>query len=158
MWKNSLNLIANVLLFILIIITLLGVCSELLFNIVSISRTGVIIFDVLSLLLLMMIMFRKKLYIIYKRNISAKINIIFAISLFIIGIWQLYLVLTISGFSKWDPGNIILQAMEKKQWAGEEYFSYYPNTYFLMLLEHVIWYLIGKPNIEVLTVKSKMLV
>ncbi|MQB76873.1 hypothetical protein DN433_05080 [Lactobacillus reuteri] len=60
MWKNSLNLIANVLLFILIIITLLGVCSELLFNIVSISRTGVIIFDVLSLLLLMMIMFRKK--------------------------------------------------------------------------------------------------
>ena len=60
MWKNSLNLIANVLLFILIIITLLGVCAELLFNIVSISRTGVIIFDVLSLLLLMMIMFRKK--------------------------------------------------------------------------------------------------
>lgn len=157
MWKNSLNLIANVLLFILIIITLLGVCSELLFNIVSISRTGVIIFDVLSLLLLMMIMFRKKLYIIYKRNISAKINIIFAISLFIIGIWQLYLVLTISGFSKWDPGNIILQAMEKKQWAGEEYFSYYPNTYFLMLLEHVIWYLIGKPNIEVLTIVLNIL-
>ena len=47
--------------------------------------------------------------------------------------------------------------MEKKQWAGEEYFSYYPNTYFLMLLEHVIWYLIGKPNIEVLTIVLNIL-
>lgn len=152
MWEKSLNFIVSTLLSILLMITLLGTSSDLLFNIGNSSKNSVIILNVCCIILLAFILFRNRLRKFYKKIIlpnSAKIVTIFVI---FICFWQTYLIITISGFSKWDPGNIILQAMNKNQWAGKDYFSYYPNTYFLMLIEHLIWLIFGKPRIEILSI------
>ncbi|WP_353885987.1 hypothetical protein [uncultured Limosilactobacillus sp.] len=66
-------------------------------------------------------------------------------------IWQLVMIWSISGFSTWDPGIIILQATGQSQWVPN-YFSYYQNTLPLMFFEHLVWRLIGSPNYKVLTI------
>lgn len=66
-------------------------------------------------------------------------------------IWQLVMILSISGFSTWDPGIIILQATGQKQWVPD-YFSYNQNTLPLMFFEHLVWRLIGSPSYKVLTI------
>lgn len=66
-------------------------------------------------------------------------------------IWQLVMILSISGFSTWDPGIIILQATGQKQWVPD-YFSYNQNTLPLMFFEHLVWRLIGSLSYKVLTI------
>lgn len=61
------------------------------------------------------------------------------------------MILSVSGFSTWDPGIIILQATDKKQWVPD-YFSYNQNTLPLMFFEHLVWRLIGSPSYKVLTI------
>lgn len=66
-------------------------------------------------------------------------------------LWQLLMIFTISGFSTWDPGIIVLQATGQKQWVPD-YFSYNPNTLPLMFFEHFVWRAIGSPSYKVLTI------
>ncbi|MCH5380478.1 hypothetical protein [Limosilactobacillus reuteri] len=66
-------------------------------------------------------------------------------------LWQLYLVLALSGFNIWDPGIIIYKAMKKPIWV-KDYFSYNPNTLFLMFYEHWVWIAFNKPSIQHLTI------
>lgn len=154
MKNRILNFIVNFALFSLIIISCLGIIDNLTASLWSSSKIGLLLIDILFLLLFILIynysQIVKNIYKVKCYYTKLKKQIIFIIVVLTIA-WQIYLIFTLSGFSLWDPGNIILQAMNKKQWGGKEYFSYYPNTYFLMLIEHWLWIILGHPSLKVLT-------
>lgn len=66
-------------------------------------------------------------------------------------LWQLYVAQIMLGMPGWDPGIIFYTATKhyKDVWVSiHQYFSTYPNTIFLLLLERGIWTLFGMPGIK----------
>lgn len=160
MLKKYSNALVNVFYVPLIFISLVGIIAQSLSQLINISRWGVLLIDVTCLfaVIFYFVWLIDKINII--RVIEREVNKhykIFVVALsFIIILWQVYLVICLSGFSRWDPGIIILQAMRKSQWVPN-YFSYNQNTLFLMFYEHLIWIAFGKPNIQVLTLVLNVL-
>lgn len=153
--KKYSNIFINIFYVPLIFISLLGILENLLTQISNMSKWSAIFLN----FLIFGIVF---LYIL--KNIKVPIlngkifnylktynKMLIIIGLTCVVLWQLYLVLALSGFNIWDPGIIIYKAMKKPIWV-KDYFSYNPNTLFLMFYEHWVWIAFNKPSIQHLTI------
>lgn len=131
--KKLTNFIINVFLIPLVVIGILGATSELLGLITNATYPSILLIDVVFIMSILMYWLWP-----YKNSIWNRANLlisnkylIFLVTIFII-IWQIYLVITVSNLSGWDPGIIAMKATGMKPWAwvGLNYFSNYPNIFF----------------------------
>lgn len=147
MQKKLFNIIVNIFLIPLMFLSLLGASTTLGNNLISASRSGILLVDVIIVVSILTFLLRRsriKLSLVNKRMFAYSGGILLLA-------WQIYLVFTVSGMSLWDPGSIILKATGKISWAGETYFSAYPNTFLMVMVEHGIWKLFGQPSLQALT-------
>lgn len=147
------NKLVNIFFIPLVVISLMGSISLLLGQITSASTVTIIILNVIwisGVIIYLLHEQYKKIGDIILKCLKRHVKIIKLILIILLVLWQLYLIVTISGKSEWDPGNILLAAMRKKG-QFPHYFSYYPNTLFLLFYEHFIWIIFGKPNIVAFT-------
>lgn len=149
--KKASNCLINVFFFPLIFISFLGSVSVLCNQFIHLPSQGVILLD-FSILLSCFgyVLLQKKGFVNFVIKIAQSDNFRKAIFLLII-FWQIYMILSISGFSVWDPGIIIKRAM-RSNYGVSNYFSLYPNTISLLYFEHFIWLILGHPSIKVLTI------
>ncbi|MDM8304015.1 hypothetical protein QUW34_05415 [Limosilactobacillus vaginalis] len=147
------NRFINVFYLPLVVISLFGAVSFLLNQLYMLQAKNILIIDVFLIIIGIC-------YLIKWGKIKAAIDLtvkrlesrnIKRGLVILILIWQLVMIWSISGFSTWDPGIIILQATGQSQWVPN-YFSYYQNTLPLMFFEHLVWQLIGSPSYKVLTI------
>lgn len=146
MLKKSMNFLVNIFFVPLLIIGLLGAAANLLNDMIGASKSGILVLDILLVSVPVFL-------IAYKRQLRIPINkkfCCYGLACVIVA-WQAYLVITVAGFSIWDPGNILLKAINKTPWTGTSYFSSNPNTFLLLLIEHGIWKGLGQPSMRVLT-------
>lgn len=148
MQKRFLNTLANIFLIPLLFISLLGAASVMINDMIEASKSGIILIDILFIIGIILLIF-------HKQKISFTINkrIVGYVIIIILLAWQTYLLLNVAGVTGWDPGRIIYKAMEKKAAGYEDnYFSIYPNTFLLLMVEHIIWKVVGHPeSLRVLT-------
>lgn len=148
---KKITIIVNCVLFVLGIISLLGAIS-LLVNLMSAAgNSTVVVLDALIILSLLYYFLRKSKYVCVLNNnllvfFKSHYRVVIAVSLVLIAIWQIILVLNLSGSIGWDPGLIMRGALGIISKKDELYFSYYPNTRFLLYLEHLIYLILGKPT------------
>lgn len=147
------NRFINVFYLPLVVISLFGAVSFLLDQLYVLQAKSILIIDIFLIIigtcyLIKWGKIRVAIDLIVKRLGSKNIKRGLVV---LILIWQLVMILSISGFSTWDPGIIILQATGQKQWVPD-YFSYNQNTLPLMFFEHLVWRLIGSPSYKVLTI------
>lgn len=153
--RNIERVVVNFIFFLLIMISLMGSINNLLNLVTQDNPLSILAFD--CMLVIAFVLFWNKSRLMFVNWIKVICNIIckrkfyLILFLFLIVTWQVYLVFTISGFSIWDPGIIILRAINITPWVGNDYFSYYPNTFLLLILEHIIWHIMGTPTLKVLT-------
>jgi len=62
-------------------------------------------------------------------------------------LWQIAVVVLMSGYNNWDSGKIVEAAMADLPGASA-YFSNYPNTVSLLFLERGVWLISGQPNFQ----------
>lgn len=147
------NRFINVFYLPLVVISLFGAVSFLLDQLYVLQAKSILIIDIFLIIigtcyLIKWGKIRVAIDLIVKRLGSKNIKRGLVV---LILIWQLVMILSISGFSTWDPGIIILQATGQKQWVPD-YFSYNQNTLPLMFFEHLVWRLVGSPSYKVLTI------
>lgn len=147
------NRFINVFYLPLVVISLFGAVSFLLDQLYVLQAKSILIIDIFLIIigtcyLIKWGKIKVAIDLIVKRLGSKNIKRGLVV---LILIWQLVMILSISGFSTWDPGIIILQATGQKQWVPD-YFSYNQNTLPLMFFEHLVWRLIGSPSYKVLTI------
>lgn len=70
-------------------------------------------------------------------------------------VWQVLLVLTLSGRSGWDPAFLTEVATYKV--ADNSYFSVYPNLVFQLFINHFVWILTGQQSSKVLIIILNLL-
>jgi len=150
--KSISNGLVNLFFIPLILVTLLGALSILLVNFQGLSSIAIKVVDVLGLVVIITLICRpvRQLVVGWVRwvvEVVSRYRLIFLV-LVVVGTlaWQIAVVMLLSGFSAWDPGKIILAAMQKLP-NPSPYFSNYPNTVLLLLMEHGIWLLSGQPNL-----------
>lgn len=152
--KKISNDVINIFLGIITVISIIAAVSLLKDQLFSISRTTLLILDICLIILTFVFIFKetfiKFLKSIYKICKNRKALLLISVSLLLM-IWQVYLILTISGFCYWDPGIIMTKAMNKIPWSSMRYFSFYPNTFGMLMLEHGLWLTLGKPGIRSFT-------
>nr|WP_288489854.1 hypothetical protein [uncultured Limosilactobacillus sp.] len=151
--KKLSNRFINVFYLPLIVISLFGAVSFLLNQLYMLQTKSILIIDVFLIIIVICYLIKlgkvKAVIDLTVKRLESK-NIKRGLVILIL-IWQLVMIWSISGFSTWDPGIIILQATGQSQWVPN-YFSYYQNTLPLMFFEHLVWRLIGSPNYKVLTI------
>ncbi len=150
MLKKRMNFLANIFFIPLLLISLLGAAATLLNDVAEASKSGILMMDILIVMLILLFLVRHKKPLF---SINGKFSRY--LRYFMLGailFWQFYLLLNMSGFCVWDPGSIMLKAIGKASWVGEDYFSYNPNTFLLLLIEHSIWKGLGQPSLRILTV------
>lgn len=130
------NRIANVFLYPMLVLTLIGIIAKFQNNLLDISKISMV-------MLLMTIAIFTVLWTC-KNNFKIKLSRNFCCSLVIIGIiltvtWQVNLIIELSGITWWDPSIIQTAAMGKPNWLGKNYFSYYPNTFIMCAFETHIY-------------------
>lgn len=148
--KKRMNFLANIFFIPLLLISLLGAAATLLNDVAEASKSGILMMDILIVMLILLFLVRhmKPLF-----SINGKFSRY--LRYFMLGailFWQFYLLLNMSGLCFWDPGSIMLKAIGKASWASKDYFSFNPNTFFLLLIEHSIWKGLGQPSLRILTV------
>ena len=122
------NRIANVFLYPMLVLTLIGIIAKFQNNLLDISK--------ISMVMSLMIIAIFTVLWTCKNNFKIKLSRNFCCSLVIIGIiltvtWQVILIIELSGITWWDPSIIQTAAMGKPNWLGKNYFSYYPNTFIM---------------------------
>lgn len=151
--KKLSNRFINVFYLPLIVISLFGAVSFLLNQLYMLQTKSILIIDVFLIIIVICYLIKwgkvKAVIDLTVKRLESK-NIKRGLVILIL-IWQLVMIWSISGFSTWDPGIIILQATGQSQWVPN-YFSYYQNTLPLMFFEHLVWQLIGSPSYKVLTI------
>lgn len=152
------NRFINVFYLPLVVISLFGAVSFLLSQLYVLQSKSILIIDIVLMLIGICYLIKwdkiKSVIELTVRRLGSK-NIKRGLVILIL-IWQLVMILSVSGFSTWDPGIIILQATDQKQWVPD-YFSYNQNTLPLMFFEHLVWRLIGSPSFKVLTIVLNVL-
>lgn len=144
-FNQLVNKIINIIYSLLLLIGIIGASNRLLlvFN-EELNNQGMLIIDLVIIVSFILFKLRKKLPMKY---LVAFLGIALVI-------WQVYTVLTCSGFSIWDPGIIMLTATghSNEVWVNfNQYFSTNPNTIPLLLIEHSLWILFNKPGIILFT-------
>lgn len=143
------NIVINFFLVLLIGISLFGAVSLIVTSFEGIGKVSVSIAD-LGIVILIFYMisesFRGKLIKSYanvhdhiQKNIGRYKLILLCLTIF----WQLFVVVTLSGFSQWDPSIISFAAMHRKFWVAD-YFSINSNTTLLLFIENLVWIITGK--------------
>mgnify|MGYP003361951018 CR=1 FL=1 len=151
--KDVSNGIVNLFFIPLILVTLLGGVPLILANFQGLSSIGVKVVDILGLLLIVVLICSPVRRVISKWLTQAQhmieryrrplVCLLIAVTL----LWQVAVVWLLSGYSAWDPGKIILAAIGQLP-NPSPYFSNYPNTVFLLLLERGIWLVSGQPKLQ----------
>lgn len=72
----------------------------------------------------------------FQQHVQLILKIIIAVTI----LWQLMMAISLAGESWWDPGIISYVASHRSiQHWFPGYFSYYPNNFFLLVLERIVW-------------------
>lgn len=148
--KKISNFIVNIFFIPLMAISIIGAFGILLNLISSISSNLLFITNFAVILFIAAISFVSISSIIKYKIISfirSNLRSVFFVLGIALLVWQISIVVTISGFSSWDPGIILLKAMDKSIWV-RDYFSTYSNTVLILLIEHGIWLMFSMPNVE----------
>lgn len=151
--KNVSNGLVNLFFIPLILITLLGGAPLILANFQGLSSIGIKVVDVIGLILILALIcapvrhaiskWSRPVVQLVKRYRRPLLWVLIVGTL----LWQVAVVWLLSGFSAWDPGKIILAAIGQLP-NPSPYFSNYPNTVFLLLLERGIWLVSGQPKLQ----------
>lgn len=145
--KKLLNVFVNIFLVPLVLISLAGAITVLLHDVITAGRSGILLIDVSFALTVIYLL-------VHSRNKLPSFRISKRWRWWLIAaviIWQGYLLVTMAGISKWDSGIILMTAVNRVPLAGLQYFSFYHNNFFLLIIEHLIWQLCGQPDIRTLT-------
>lgn len=148
--KRYSNFIVNVFTVILVLISLLGAISLLAQDIMNASKACIIMLDIIFILAILYLLKKEKVKAIIKMVIKTLYQskwVLTSIMLLLI-IWQLYLLITFSGSTNWDPNLILLKATNHFFKGQHLYFSHYPNLSFILFYEHFLWMLSGKLGIK----------
>lgn len=148
--KRYSNFIVNVFTVILVLISLLGAISLLAQDIMNASKACIIMLDIIFILAILYLLKKEKVKAIIKMVIKTLYQskwVLPSIMLLLI-IWQLYLLITFSGSTNWDPNLILLKATNHFFKGQHLYFSNYPNLSFILFYEHFLWMLSGKLGIK----------
>ena len=117
----------------------------------KISPGTVYVFSIIVLIIFGLIYFKSvRAYIC--DWIKERQNIIFIVLFIGLIIWQIYTVLTIVPFPRWDPMDILTKVMGQKQGSftsDPHYFSIYPNNIFYVMLEKGFWIVLGRPRLAI---------
>lgn len=151
--KQISNGLVNLFFIPLILVSLIGSIQLILKNFQGLSGIGVKLTDIIFFVVLIYIVFtpvRKWINtgcqylwqtICHYRTVSLWVLIIMTL------LWQVAVVILMSGYNNWDSGKIVEAAMENLQGASA-YFSNYPNTVSLLFLERGLWFISGQPNFQ----------
>lgn len=153
MLKKYSNLLVNIFFIPLSIISLIASIDVMGDNFKALSKSEIILLDIIFIIILVAYVCRKRLFVLANnlfQRIKSHYKITFILILFLLTIWQVYLVYSLHGISGWDPGIIAYKATLTKSWVKDTYFSFYPNTLLFLLFEHFIWIISGKPSITTL--------
>lgn len=135
----------------LVFISVLGSVQLILTNFQGLSRVGMIVVNFIAFVLLVYVICRPFRQVVNNgwKNILYLIRLHPSVALWILivvtVVWQIAVVLLISGYNSWDPGIIAMRAMGKRApGAIPEYFSVNPNVLLLLFLEHGLWLISGQ--------------
>lgn len=150
--KKISNFIINFFLLTLIATSLIGAISLVS---VTVARASKIILVFLALMILtvdlvvtyfdgsLLLLKKVKAFLVAHRRL-----LLVLLSLFTV-LWQLLLIISLSGQSFWDPSIIESAAAGLK--FDKNYFSFCPNTLLLFFFEHTVYIIAGHPGFRELT-------
>ena len=148
------NLIINFFLLILVATSIIGAVAVLP---ATVGRSSIFMWFI-GISVIIMIAFvstywQKSIYLGKKvKNFILVNKSLLLITFFVVTVlWQIIIVLSLSGNTAWDP-SIIERAAAKHNYWVEDYFSFYPNTLLLLFFEHFIYVIAGHPKLEILTI------
>ncbi|MFC6294105.1 hypothetical protein ACFQH1_02600 [Lactiplantibacillus daoliensis] len=151
--KNVSGVLVDLFFIPLILVSLLGSLSRILVDFHGLRSSAVKVVDITAFIVLLYIVsrpLRQKLkkylnkVLLYFGGARA---LLLCLVIIVTVLWQIAVVILMTGYSDWDPGKIILASMDKLP-NPTYYFSAYPNTHCLLFLERGVWLLSGQLKLE----------
>ncbi|MCQ9316557.1 hypothetical protein NQ006_07155 [Pediococcus pentosaceus] len=136
------NYFVSLILLLLGCISILGAMGTLSKSIEEVTYRYIYILDALLLIIIFMYLLRGKCKEILKKYGK----MVFLASIFCIILWQIWMVVTLVSVTRWDPTTVLYEVMGHPLW-NKEYFSVYPNNFFIVAFERALWLLFGKPDL-----------
>lgn len=145
------NKVVNYFFALLIIVTIAGAIVNL-FNATISGESSIYFLDFFIILIFGLSFLKSVPYdavIRFYNDYRIFCNLLFCI---IILSWQIYLVITVSGISSWDPSSVLTASTSKTSHYFSLYLSFYPNNYGIFLLYRFIWMILGEPGNKILII------
>ena len=135
----------NIFLTLLVLISVFGAIEKITDDYFQLSSNGIYFFNLVIALIVFFTIFLKKQKISKKIQNSSKKAKIFCLAIVVILVvsWQLWVVISLNGQPLNDANTILNKAMGIQ--GNDDYFSFYPNNFLILILEKNLWLLFNRP-------------